>query len=238
MKTDDQEVGQQQEGSENPHPVIPNGEPANNDRLETNEPASLSDEVLAEVEGKRSVSKRKIQANRRNAAKSTGPRTADGKKKVAMNALRHGFFAKGLLVQHRDGNEDQTEYDALYLRIFQYFQPVGWLEEFRVDQIAFSSWRLRRLLRCESGIITKALAENDYNREQSKADKLLEPESTPSSNPTIAAITDHLFLLPKEELDGLLQFEAMVHRQLNHALGDIERLQARRKVRPSLCEPL
>src|SRR4051812_47419621 len=33
------------------------------------------------------TSQRKIEANRRNAARSTGPRTPDGKKKVSLNAV-------------------------------------------------------------------------------------------------------------------------------------------------------
>ena len=37
------------------------------------------------------TSKAKIEANRRNAALSTGPRTAQGKSRSAQNSLRHGF---------------------------------------------------------------------------------------------------------------------------------------------------
>ena len=33
----------------------------------------------------------------------------------------------------------------------------------------------------------------------------------------------------KEELDRLLRYEAMINRQLNHAIGELERVQARRK---------
>ncbi len=43
------------------------------------------------------------------------------------------------------------------------------------------------------------------------------------------ALTDHLFLPEKEELDKLLRYEAMINRQLNHAIAELERLQARRK---------
>ena len=43
------------------------------------------------------------------------------------------------------------------------------------------------------------------------------------------AMTDHLFLPEKEELDKLLRYEAMINRQLNHAMGELERVQARRK---------
>jgi hypothetical protein len=39
------------------------------------------------------ASKRKIEANRRNARKSTGPRSSVGKKRTSRNAYRHGFTA-------------------------------------------------------------------------------------------------------------------------------------------------
>jgi len=70
------------------------------------------------------MSSRKVEANRRNARKSTGPKTATGKKMVSRNAVKHGFFSKWLLVQHPNGKESQGEYD-LYAAIFEHFQPVG-----------------------------------------------------------------------------------------------------------------
>ena len=43
------------------------------------------------------------------------------------------------------------------------------------------------------------------------------------------AITDHLFLPEKEELDKLLRYEVMINWQLNHAIAELERVQARSK---------
>jgi hypothetical protein len=40
------------------------------------------------------TSEKQISANRRNAARSTGPRTTAGKKRAAANALRHGLVAR------------------------------------------------------------------------------------------------------------------------------------------------
>jgi len=71
--------------------------------------------------------------------------------------------------------------------------------------------------------------EHSYDLQQSRADDLAEPDSVPSSSPEIDAMTDHLFLPETEELDKLLRYEAMIDRQLNHAMGELERVQARRK---------
>jgi hypothetical protein len=44
----------------------------------------------------------KIDANRRNAAKSTGPKTAAGKARVSLNALKHGLSAKTIVLPQED----------------------------------------------------------------------------------------------------------------------------------------
>jgi hypothetical protein len=150
-----------------------------------------------------------------------------------MNAVKHGFFSKWLLVQHSDGKESQDEYDNFYADVRKHFQPIGWLEELWVEKIAVWSWRLRRLIRCESGQIDRALAGHSYELQQSRADDLGAPESAPSSSPEMDAMTDHLFLPEKEELEKLSRYEAMINRQLNHAIAELERLQARRSRGPA-----
>jgi len=200
--------------------------PASSNGHETKEPRL---DAAAEVSGKRAVSSRKIEANQRNARKGTGPKTATGKKIVSRNAIKHGFFSKFLLVHHRDGKESQGEYDDFYAGIRKHFQPVGWLEELWVEKITVWSWRLRRLIRCETGQIDRALAEHSYELQQSKSDDRAEPESVPSSSPEMDAMSDHPFLPEKDELDKLLRYEAMINRQLNHAIAELERVQARRK---------
>jgi hypothetical protein len=229
MKNDEQEVNPQPQSSNIESPGATAEPLANNNGHETNEQER---EGAGEASGKRTVSSRKIEANRRNARKSTGPKTAAGKKRVSRNAIKHGFFSKYLLVQRRDGKESQGEYDDFYVGIRKHFQPIGWLEELWVEKIAVWSWRLRRLLRCETGQIDRALAEHSYELQQSKGDDLAEPESEASPSPEMDAMSDHLFLPGKDELDKLLQYEAMINRQLNHAISELERIQERRKGKP------
>ena len=228
---DDKNDGFDQQGALSPNgdPGHSDGPPPNDNGHATNERDRGRDAIAGEASGKRTVSTRKIEANRRNSGKSTGPTTAEGKKRVAKNAIRHGFYSKCLLVQHADGGEDRDEYDGHFIELRKHYQPVGWLEEFWVEEIAMLSWRLRRALRWESGMIAKALATHSYNLQESKTSSLEELEAVPSSSPEMDAITDHLFLPSNEELDKLLRYEALLNRQLNHAFAELERLQTRRK---------
>jgi len=229
MKNDNPEVSPRQKKPQAQDSVMSGGWSGNNNGHEANERPRVRNAVKAELGGEPTISQRKVESNRRNSQKSTGPKTATGKKRVSRNAIKHGFYSKWLLVQHQDGEESQTEYDELSAGIVEDYQPVGWHEEDLVDKIGAWSWRLRRAIRYESGLIARALAEHSYELQQSKADDLAEPESAPSSNPEMDAMTDHLFLPEKEELEKLLRYEAMINRQLNHSIAELERVQARRK---------
>ena len=208
--------------------VIAGTPPVNNNGNQTKETHQPLTPVGTEIDRKFATSSAKVAANRKNALKSTGPTTPQGKRRVAQNALRHGFFSQCLLVKHPDGKEDEGEYAAFYAALRKHYEPMDWLEELWVEKIAVWSWRLRRLIRCESGQISKALADHGYEIQQSKAADSENPGIAPLANPEIDAMTDHLFLPSNEDLERLLRYEAMISRQLNHAIAELERLQARR----------
>jgi hypothetical protein len=233
MKKDNPEVNPRHEKSQAQDSGTSRRSSGNINGHEKKEGSRVRNEVRAEVTGKPIVSLRKVESNRRNSLKSTGPKTAMGKERVVKNAVRHGFFSKFLLIQHPDGKESPGEYDDLYAGVCKHYQPVRWLEEFWVNKTAVCSWRLRRLIRCESGQIDRALAQHRYELQQSKTDDLADPEFAPLSSPEMDAMTDHLFLPEKEDLDKLLRFESMINRQPNHAIAELERVQARRKGEPS-----
>jgi hypothetical protein len=233
MRNDDPEVSPREGKPQIQDSIMSGGWSGSDDVHETNERSGVRKEVKAVASAKPTVSRRKVESNRRNSQKSTGPKTATGKKRVSRNAERHGFFSEFLLIQHRDGKENQDEYDDFYADVRKHYQPMDWLEELWLEKIAVWSWRLRRLIRCESGQIDRALAGHRYELQQSKADDLAEPESAPSRNPEIDAMTDHLFLPEKEDLEKLMRYEALISRQLNHAIAELERLQARRNGGPA-----
>jgi hypothetical protein len=99
------------------------------------------------------ASSKQIDANRRNAQKSTGPKTPAGRAASKMNALKHGIFSKEVLVRGLNINESSRDLNALHERFWQEHNPVGPAEEMLVDQMVTAYWRWRRVLRAESGEI-------------------------------------------------------------------------------------
>lgn len=100
------------------------------------------------------TSRKKIEANRRNAQLSTGPKSLEGKKIVAGNARKHGLLANNVVILTGDGKEDQAEFDGLLFQLHEYYKPVGVAEDLLVQEIAVSYWRSARALRCERGEVT------------------------------------------------------------------------------------
>ena len=97
---------------------------------------------------------KKIEANRRNAQFSTGPKSPEGRKIVAGNARKHCLLAKNLVIDTGPGMEDQAEFDRLLAELREYYKPVGKAEELCVEEMAISYWKSARALRCERGEVT------------------------------------------------------------------------------------
>ena len=98
-----------------------------------------------------------------------------------------------------------------------------------MENIAVYSWRLRRLLRCESGQIARALVLHKYDVQHTHQSELQAAQPQAPSTAEIDSATDHLFLPAKEDLEKLLRYEATMNRQIAHAISELERLQRRRK---------
>jgi hypothetical protein len=108
----------------------------------------LDDRSRAE---KRIVSTRKVEANRRNALKSTGPRTPRGKAYSRRNACKHGLFIR--TTNEFFAGEDLQDFETYYKRLRDELQPVGPCEEIEVEYIAICWMRLQRLWRYENAEI-------------------------------------------------------------------------------------
>jgi len=84
---------------------------------------------------------KQIDANRRNALKSTGPKTPQGKAAVSMNSLRHGLRARTVVLP----GESRAEFDQLCNDLELEWQPQSRTEQFYLEQMAISQWKLTRM---------------------------------------------------------------------------------------------
>jgi len=87
------------------------------------------------------ATQKQIEANRRNAQKSTGPRTLEGKAAVRLNALRHGMRARTVVLP----GEDRQEFNQLCDVLEAEWQPRTATELFYLEQMAVSQWKLTRM---------------------------------------------------------------------------------------------
>jgi len=100
---------------------------------------------------------KQIQANRRNAQKSTGPKTPDGKRIASQNSITHGLTANRSVIE----NENLDEFKTFYTTMHETLAPVGPVETMLTERIVSLSWRLKRAEWTESGVIN--VLANDRN---------------------------------------------------------------------------
>ena len=84
---------------------------------------------------------KQFEANRRNAQKSTGPKTPEGKAAISMNALRHGLRARTVVLP----GENREEFNQLCDDLEVEWHPRSRTEQFYVEQMAVSQWKLTRM---------------------------------------------------------------------------------------------
>jgi hypothetical protein len=105
------------------------------------------------------ISAKKIESNRKNAQKSTGPRTPEGNARASRNALRHGLTAKDALLP----GENEEAFVELQETLFEEFKPVGGYEADLVDVLILMRWRHRRAGRLEAALFRKELDQLEYS---------------------------------------------------------------------------
>ena len=97
------------------------------------------------------TSRKKIEANRRNAKKSTGPKTEEGKAKSSMNALKHGLTSQRVWLNE----EEEKDFREFRRGLLDELMPMGSLETQFVCRIAAQMWRLARVPGIEAELLVK-----------------------------------------------------------------------------------
>src|ERR1700716_539290 len=100
------------------------------------------------------ITDKQLAANRANAAKSTGPRTPEGKARSAQNARTHGFTASTFAVVRL---EDLDEIANLRTDLIAFYQPINSQELFALESMALAQQEMRRVARLGAGVFTVCL---------------------------------------------------------------------------------
>jgi hypothetical protein len=161
------------------------------------------------------TSDKKAVTNRRNAQKSTGPKTLEGKAAVRLNALKHGLLSRQTLLP----DEEEADLVEFSERVHFQLQPEGDLEALFVDRIIAAAWRLRRVLSVEAAIY-----------EEDRFDHLGEDRGL-----------GWAFIRDAKRTSGfskLSRYETTIERGLYKALHELQRLQTARGTAGGTPPPL
>src|SRR3569832_1353888 len=103
---------------------------------------------------------KQIEANRRNAKRSTGPNTPEGKARSRRNAFKTGLYASGITF----GHENPIALEELERQFTDEYHPVTATERSLVDSLIHLEWMLRRYRWLETE--NKKTTQNHLTREQ------------------------------------------------------------------------
>jgi len=200
----------------------------------------------------KSISQKQLQANRRNALKSTGPKTAEGKAIVARNAMTNGLRAQNVLIE----GESEEEFEQFREAMVAYYEQVEVLEESLVAKIIVGFWRQWRASRIENEImyclaeepaeskesslpfrmvITKTYEGGRHEVEEAGGSppedepKRVEPRRRRTLGEAVIAGLEGAGILNK-----FIRYEAHIDRMLSRSIRELERVQEKRKKAESI----
>jgi hypothetical protein len=149
-------------------------------------------------------SQKKIDANRQNAQKSTGPKTDAGKAAVAQNAVKHGLTAAAPVIP----GEDPIAYNEFRRRLMDELLPKGSMENMLADRIVELSWRLKRSGRLQLGAF----------------DVYTDGNAEPPDTPALGRIAVDDFS-DRRVFNRLLMYERRIEHSLYKTMLELQRLQ-------------
>lgn len=159
------------------------------------------------------ISGAQLEANRRNAALSTGPATPEGKSRASRNALKTGLTGRTMLLS----SEESAPYELHLQRCFAELRPVGDRETELVQSLADTQWRLARIPSLEMGIYALGriqFADAFENRDPREAAALIEAQT---------------YLTYQRQLNNLSIQESRLRRQCEKDTAELKQLQQLRQ---------
>ena len=188
---------------------------------------------------------KQIEANRRNALKSTGPTTPEGKERSRCNAVRHGLTAETVIA----ALEDAEDYQAFEAAVIADYDAESAVERELVLRLASVLWRLRRATGIESALFESATSKHErrpspetiaeiadhsernrlFLAAPQKPDAPARPELSLNLKKDIADGFLRLADLPTFPLDRLSRYEHLLWRQARQLVFTLESLRRRNR---------
>jgi hypothetical protein len=107
----------------------------------------------------------KSEANRKNALKSTGPKTPRGKDHSRSNALKHGLYSKELVVSE----VDQPEFQDLRTGLKAQLEPRTVLQGIAFDFVVTCNWRCKLAVRLEQRQFERQFQDRQHENPRDEA---------------------------------------------------------------------
>ncbi|MHC4111069.1 MAG: hypothetical protein ACYSUY_08335 [Planctomycetota bacterium] len=174
-----------------------------------------------------------IIANRRNAKKSTGPRTRKGRAIVSQNAVKHGLLAR----QNVISTESQADFNIHRDHVLNELAPESPMESILAGRIVTLSWRITRTDRIQTQTIDALNARNTSSPltklTQSlffkKLDQSKAALSTPAPDLPLGQLAIKDFSNTRV-LDRLLMYERRIENSFLKMMQEFRRLRIMRKL--------
>ncbi|WP_435015400.1 hypothetical protein TA3x_002938 [Tundrisphaera sp. TA3] len=140
----------------------------------------------------------RLEANRRNALRSTGPRTDAGKSQSRRNALKHGLTGDGVVLLE----EDAAEVEALSARLESEMQPAGTTGRLLIRRMALLWTRLDRCGRHDLAMTARRARDARKAREDARAAEVNDIAANLANDPEV---TVRRLMRTPEGVDGLIE---------------------------------
>ena len=167
------------------------------------------------------MSPRKLEANRQNARKSTGPRTEEGKAAVSLNSVTHGLRARRAVMLL----EDRADFQQLCKDLFEEFQPMTPTEAHLVETIAVNQWKLGRM----EAVISCTNLQSVYMHLAFKNANQYRTEKGTIRMPDFTTYKPERVILPM--LHSIQRSQSQIEKDYYRALAALEHMQNLRRQR-------
>jgi hypothetical protein len=164
-----------------------------------------------------------IKANRKNALKSTGPRTEEGKEAVSQNATKHGLCSCKNVIR----SESQEEYNLFHDEMISDLSPVGAMEEVLAERIVSLSWRLKRAEVYQNSAM-EVLIDERMN-EKWEDTRRAQEQAKEGDMSLIIGLAIRKDFANSRILDLLLMYERRIENSLYKATAELRKIQKLRK---------